>query len=324
LFNRVIRTNTAGDDDHITAFAVDLATRNVLQLGEDGECIAFQRAHQMGHMPPLQWRGLDATVMSTSAFRSTVLSIGHSTTPRHHPSPADFERNDVTNRYTVGCEGNGHSLAVHRGQSTTRYYRDRSGERVLSLEQLSALAPELSITSAVVTASDTWLVRDAQFAWWWLDLRDGAHERCAALRGDPAHPAKFGPSTQSGALLVADGAGLKLLDSSTHEWRVVEGGASVRNLLSVLDEHACSVLADDAFVWISVYLAESAGRPRPAALRVDIANARVTERILFDELTALPLAANDDGVLYQEHHGRDVLWYDLAADSAKRLIARKP
>lgn len=324
LFNRVIRTTPGGNDDLVTAFEVDLATRNVRQLGEDGEYIAFQRAHQMRHAPPLQWRGLDAQVVQVDDFRSMVLTQSDSAAPRHHPNPADFGRAEVTNRFSVGCEGGGHSLAVHRGQSTTRSYRDRSGERVFSLEQLSALAPQLSITSAVVTASHSWLVRDGQFTWWWLDLRDGAHERCDALQSGPTHSAKFCPSTQSGELLVADGAGLKLLDSSTHEWRVVEGGASVRNLLSVLDEHACSVLADDAFVWISVYLAESAGRPRPAALRVDIANARVTERILFDELTALPLAANDDGVLYQEHHGRDVLWYDLAADSAKRLIARKP
>jgi len=324
LFNRVIRTTADGDDDHVTAFEVDLATRRVRQLGEDGERVAFQRGHQMRHTPPLQWRGLDAQVVRVSDFRSIVLPQSDAAAPRHHPSPADFGRADVTSRFAVGCEGSGHSLAVHQGQSTTRYFRDRSGERVFSLEQLTALAPELSITSAVVTASDTWLVRDAQFVWWWLDVRDGSHERCTALEVELGSLAKFGPATLSGELLVADGGGLKLLDATTHEWRVVEGGASVRNIVNVLDEQACSVLADDAFVWMSVYIAETVGKPRPAALRVDVANARVTECIAFDEPNALPLAANDDGVLYQSRHlSGDVIWFDLATREAHTLITAK-
>lgn len=323
LFNRVIRTTADGDDDHITAFKVDLATREVRQLGEDGERVAFQRRHQMRHTPPLQWRGLDAQVVRVSEFRSIVLPQSDSVAPRDHPGPADFGRSDVTSRFAVGCEGSGHNLAVHQGRLTTSYYRDRSG-RVFSLEQLAALAPKLSITSAVVTASDTWLVRDAQLVWWWLDVRDGSHERCAALDIELGPSAQFGPATQSGELLVADGGGLKLLNSYTHEWRVLEGGESVRNLLNVLDDQACFALADDASVWLSVYVTESVGQSQPAALRIDIANARVTERIVFDEQSALPLAANDDGVLYQDHMGCDVIWHDLATGKAQTLIVRKP
>jgi hypothetical protein len=321
LFHHVIRSASSTTDDEVALVRIDLRTREVRV---DDATLAVTRVSGARHMSPWIFRGLEPVIGDTDDPDSSMAATGSKPVAVGHPMPADFGRADVTNRFSVDCIGAGHRLNVYGANSKHQYFRDRAGAHCFALEELDALASDLAIEDAVVTTTDTWLVRDDRRAWWWLDVRTGEHEPCDALARDSITGWSFGPSTVDGKLLVADEDGLQVLDANTHERRLVEGGERVHGMCRVLDDQACSLPANDAAVWLNVYVGDTVDDRKQAAFLIDIANARIVDRVIFEDPYARLLAANDDGVLYQSARSGDVKWFDCATRELRTLIVAVP
>ena len=318
LFHRVERSASNESDDRVQLVRVDLGTRDV---GVEDDRMAFELAPAARHGSPWIFRGLHPVVGDIDEVLALARSAETLPVVDGHPDPADFGRPDVVRRFTVACVGAGHALRVHgAAESTGAHFRDRDGEIARGLDELRALATDLAIEDAVPTTGDRWLVRDDRRAWWWFDVRTGDREPCTALAADSRVGWCFGPSTAGGALLVTDDAGLKIIDANTREARAVTGGEDVLRLLAVLDDQACALLADDASVWLGATVGTSLDDLRQAAIRIDLASATVSRPLVIDDPRARLLAANDDGLLYQQEPGGDIRWCDAATGSSRTLL----